>query len=854
MNDHDWAEPELQRDDVVLVALIAGTIAFAALALGAVQAWSEQVVQAGAAATAAATAWQAMRVRRAALAGDPAAAPLPAWWVVTPVALFLLLVVVQLFPLPAGVVSALSPEAMRLRRELLADLPDLESRLATSTLTLYAEGGWRQLRMLLCAAAVFLAAASLAPSRPARRRLTWSLLVVGAAVAAIAIGHQVLGVEAIWNRFTVPRPPARSAPFINHSHFAQFMNLSIGFALATALWAAHEFRADRRPRSASDWLDAARQGQVNGLILAAVAAAAMVAALTLSGSRGGLIALAAGLVAMLGAGAATPAGRGGGRPALLLLGAGVIVAAALTWAVSDHAHRRIAGLAEPAAGGDRLLILQGLVPAWKAFPVAGTGLGTFEFVYPMYDRTRAINLTTHAENEYAHVLTEAGVPGLALAIWFLAAVGWCVARCLRRGGPSGQVALGLLFGVVAILVHSLGDFGQHLPANALMTAAACGLIVGMARRASRGSSPAGAPGGAGVRATRMAIAAAGVGIALVALLPQADATRRAEAAARSARPIVADLQAAGWSAGDDAFAAALGPLTRAVELRPGDVRHRFDLNVLRYYAITRNASGTLPRVAATAPATQPADPARVEQARRNAARVVGELNAIRLLCPTFGEAYSMAGQIRRSMGDDVTGRALMAQAMRLSTYDGVTMLFNAEEAMAAGNVEEAKRLFRSAIDLLAVSDEAVIERFAGQYGRPDDALAFAGDRRHLLRAAAEALRRHGHAAQAAEAERRGEAALRREAEEPAAPAAVDHEMARLLQKNGDRDGAIKQLRRAVLRQPDRAEWRLELARLLADAGDVGGAIEQVEAAIRHRGNSPQAARMLEELRSRPNGR
>lgn len=855
MIDRQWAEPELRNDERWLIAALVATVVFAAVALGAVQAWSEQVVLCGAILAAGIAGWRALAICRA--RGAPGAvARLPPWWLLAPVGLFLLLVLFQLLPLPGGMVGVASPEAMRLRRDLLDDIPGIDRKLAVSTVSLYTESGWRQLRMLLAVVAVFVAAAAIGASRAARLLLMSGLTAVGLSVALIAMGHQALGVPAIWGAFPPPMPPTRSAPFINHGHFAQFMNLSLGFALATALTAAHAFRAELRPRGIAEWLDAARQGQLNRLLFATVSAGVIVVALTLSGSRGGLIAMVVAIVA--GATVSIRRGRSGGsRSAMAMVAAALLGVTGVAWLASDHMHRRITALGDDASAGDRLLILRSLPAVWKAFPLTGTGLGTFEFVYPMYDRTKPINLTTHAENEYAHLLTETGAPGLALAAWFVVGIGWCAARCLRRGVYSAQAATGILVGIVAVLVHSLTDFGQHVPANAMLTAIGTGLIAGMCRRkasddVSRGVAASGWPAAA---------LPAMLAVAMLLLLPAADQARRAESAARSARPLVDELRAAGWAADDDAFYAALAPLTRAVELRPGEVRARFELNVLRYYSLARNPEGVLPVESAEAsgaadgasPTTIAAGPAvalepgAAERAARAAERIAAEFDAIRLLCPTFGEPYSMAGQIRRALGREEAGRALLAKAMRLSTYDGVTILFNAEEAMARGDVQTAKRLFDNASALLAIGRETVIRRFAGEYARPDDALEMAGDDRSLLRVAAEALRQAGHAAQADEAQRRGDASLRRTAEDPTAPAGVMFERSRLAQREGNTAEAVQYLRRAVFRQPDRADWRLELARLLADTGDLPSAIDEVDAALRTRPNDRAAAALRDEL-------
>ena len=48
-------------------------------------------------------------------------------------------------------------------------------------------------------------------------------------------------------------------------------------------------------------------------------------------------------------------------------------------------------------------------------------------------------------------------------------------RAVRRfdGEPTGGLALGALFGFTTLVIHSIGDFGLHLPAIALLATVLC---------------------------------------------------------------------------------------------------------------------------------------------------------------------------------------------------------------------------------------------------------------------------------------------------------------------------------------------------------------------------------------------
>jgi hypothetical protein len=110
-------------------------------------------------------------------------------------------------------------------------------------------------------------------------------------------------------------------------------------------------------------------------------------------------------------------------------------------------------------------------------------------------------------------------------------------------------ALGLGFGVVAILVHSAADFGQHVPAVAALTAVSCALLINLAhatarRRDAVGYEPAAA------RVPRRWRVAATLVVLVVACAVVLDAAKvlRASAAFAAARGVAQGLERTGRAA------------------------------------------------------------------------------------------------------------------------------------------------------------------------------------------------------------------------------------------------------------------------------------------------------------------
>jgi O-antigen ligase len=108
----------------------------------------------------------------------------------------------------------------------------------------------------------------------------------------------------------------------------------------------------------------------------------------------------------------------------------------------------------------------------------GSGLGTFADVFRRYQAGSMVGFADHAHNDYAEVILELGVAGLAVIVLLGAAyvARW---RAVLRNGTSRrlrflQVAAGL--GMLAMIVHAAFDFNFHIPANAIAFSMLAGIF------------------------------------------------------------------------------------------------------------------------------------------------------------------------------------------------------------------------------------------------------------------------------------------------------------------------------------------------------------------------------------------
>jgi tetratricopeptide (TPR) repeat protein len=116
------------------------------------------------------------------------------------------------------------------------------------------------------------------------------------------------------------------------------------------------------------------------------------------------------------------------------------------------------------------------------FLVTGTGFGSFVTIYPLYRTLPTKNLVDHAHNDYIELLTDGGIIGFLIVMWFVLTVFYTSFRVFlkRRELYSVYLFIGSVAGLISILLHSVTDFNLHIGANGLYFFFLSGLVVSTA--------------------------------------------------------------------------------------------------------------------------------------------------------------------------------------------------------------------------------------------------------------------------------------------------------------------------------------------------------------------------------------
>ena len=295
-------------------------------------------------------------------------------------------------------------------------------------------------------------------------------VVIGVAVASAIFGilrqttQHKLG-------FGLPLLPLQSGygQFINKNHFALLMEMGLGLTLGMILGGA------------------AKREQA---LIYLAALLPIWTALVLSGSRGGLVAMMAQVIAAVLL--FRPVGQTGHPRELpskalrvlqsfpirlvLLLVLGIAVVIGTLWMGGDRLATQIEESPKEFSidtasrqGVSRNEIWRVTLRMFAAHPLFGIGMGGYWVAVPEFHDASGTMRPQEAHNDYLELLASGGLVGAGIGIWFVVAVLRRTRHNLRSPNRFRRAAcFGAAIGIIGVAVHSLVDFGLHMMINALI--------------------------------------------------------------------------------------------------------------------------------------------------------------------------------------------------------------------------------------------------------------------------------------------------------------------------------------------------------------------------------------------------
>jgi len=283
-----------------------------------------------------------------------------------------------------------------------------------------------------------------------------------------ALLHHVLVAMALFEsgvaffQYYVAGTPRPSGTFFNPNFLAGYLATIFVAVLVSTSYAKTWHR-----RSWSTWQCAIRNSFPFMVLLA------LGAAISLTGSRGGTLALVAGATVVI--------GMRFGRRGLLGL---VLLAAAVALIPNPIRDRALAEHQQNPVTYARWHMWEGAVQEIVEHPL-GVGLGLYQYVYPRHavsidsELFRYGKTAQNAHNEYLQIGVELGVAGIGVFSWGIVLLGREAIALLRQRLSRRQraLSLGAGAGMVVILTQAAIDSNLREPAIAILLACCAGMVI-----------------------------------------------------------------------------------------------------------------------------------------------------------------------------------------------------------------------------------------------------------------------------------------------------------------------------------------------------------------------------------------
>ena len=816
----------LGRLDKAVEWLLISLLTFMPLAFGVVHAWSEEVVIILSGAIVTCFLLKSILNKKLEIIWT---------WAYVPVVIFIILVAVQSISLPENIINVISGNTATMKKELLSDLPDADKFLKSITLTFYPFATKHDLRLVLALAGVFFVVLNEFRRPEKIKRLLKAIIIIGAFIALISLGQNLLGNGKIFWFVKTHNSQSYSGPFVNHSHYAQFMNLSIGAALGLLIIRFHEYFQNRKITLpiVFNFLSSNSSGFMWFLI---VMIGVGMATVFLSLSRGGIISM---LIAMCLVTLFLSSKSHLRIHGWVMVGAAIIAFICVLYIGFDAVYERMATLRDiNKAGQERLQMLKDTTIAWSKFPLFGTGLGTYSVVYPMFDNTNITALASHAENEYAQAAEETGLIGLSLLITFLAIVGICFVRNIWKiKFPVQSAAYGLGFGLIAILIHSFSDFGQHLPANSFLSVIFCALLITMSQY------------GRSCNIKRLYLKNGFiilpilffVCVVFVWTLFGANNHRLAEEHRKEIQAMESSLAKTNWKADNKIYDELIGHALAACELEPDNINNLYTLDICRWRSLNQTDSLGISNESIS------------QNVISDILRIDEHLSMSRRYCPTYGPVYTLSGQIEKFVLDDDSGSEKIRKGYLLAPCDPIACFVAGYLDIYEGEYEACFAKLNRAVQLNGNYYKDVVRVYVDELSRPYKAISLASDDIGRLNYLINVLADSQYNDLAEQCRVKVKNLLEKKCSISGAKASDNASLACLYKQLNNNQSAIEYYRRALTLDYSQITWRLELARLLAKTGDVPEAMDQARICLRISPNSKEAEKLLSDLSLSPEG-
>lgn len=398
-----------------------------------------------------------------------------------PFFLFLLYLLIQVIPLPPGLLSLISSETYKIYQEsVLIVAPD-----SWLSISINKKASLQEFYRYSCYFCIYFLAIQIFTSKHKLKKTINTIIAFSAFLAVFAlIQYHSSSRDTIYWLREVPINAMIFGPYVNHNHFAGLMEMILPLSLAMLLYMKPHIRYESTFREKFvDFFDL--QG-IYSHMLFFFSTGLIALAIIMSLSRSAVISVSFAIIVytvMLFARGKTK------NRALFYVILFSLILLSINWFGWDRSFYRFGSIEDDFDG--RMKIWEDSAKIINKHMITGVGFGNFRAIYPRYRSISSENEVSYlfAHNDYLELFIEGGIIGAGLVLWFLVEIFKNSFRIYqkRRERYSIYLFLGSFTGVLAMLFHSFTDFNLHIGANGLYFFILFGLMVSTANTRHRGT-------------------------------------------------------------------------------------------------------------------------------------------------------------------------------------------------------------------------------------------------------------------------------------------------------------------------------------------------------------------------------
>jgi len=432
-------------------------------------------------------------------------------WVLAPAAVIIAFVLFQLVPLPRETIRELSPATYKLYASnikgydanyYIQNLDQKDYRFSWLQYKPYKAFLWRPVKngerplsifppstieyllKLLALCAVFLVTVNMLTEKEQMRRLVIAIICAGFFLAFIGILQKLTwNGRLLW--FRTPRYGGDPfGPYVNKNHFANYLAMiipvTVGYIFSSVV---HQFRRVQGDTFGLRLKNLMVSDFIYKIVMQIFVVAVMITALIMSHSLLGIVSLIYGLLFIVAYMFIKSKKALMGIVLVLIVFIPILISSSGSAIYLQDMFEKFIQMSE--SERQRINFFVDGLKIVNDYPVTGTGLGTFWRIFPKYQATAKEFLIRFAHNDYLQLFTEVGI--IAAAIVIVSAVVFVLMQIFpllfnREKRSFFFLMFGVNVGIIVMLMHSIGEFNFHIPANALLFVILCALIYNMNRQ------------------------------------------------------------------------------------------------------------------------------------------------------------------------------------------------------------------------------------------------------------------------------------------------------------------------------------------------------------------------------------